>query len=340
MLIHKLGGNLLDNLKSILFEYEQKRAEKQSAAERFKRKFYEDHPDVDDIDRQIATLSIASIQKALSSNNSKNINMNNEKIKKMSEKKKELLKKYKVSKKDFEPKYDCKKCNDNGYIMIKPGVSELCSCVKQKLYNIAYNNSNIYNLENLSFDHFRFDVYSDKPDPKKYNQNLSPRDNMKSIKKTCDNFIKNFDDPNQNNLLFCGFTGLGKTFLSSCIANEIIKKGKTVLYQTAPMMFDKILNYKFGKSDENIADAIYNVDLLIIDDLGTEFNNNATDVELLNIINGRLINQNNKITKTILSTNLALPKLLSTYKERIMSRIIGSYDACYFYGDDIRVKNK
>ena len=131
----------------------------------------------------------------------------------------------------------------------------------------------------------------------------------------------------------------GKTFLSSCVANELIKKDKTVLYQSAPIMLDKIIDYKFGKSNENIVDAIYDVDLLIIDDLGTEIVNSIRVTELLNIINARLLNTN-KITKTIISTNLSLQDLFDTYEERIISRIIGNYNVCYFFGDDIRVKNK
>lgn len=105
-------------------------------------------------------------------------------------------------------------------------------------------------------------------------------------------------------------------------------------------MLDQIIDYKFGKSHDNICESILSVDLLIIDDLGTETKNNFKITELFNIINSRLLNQNNKITKTIISTNLSLQNLYDTYEERIISRIIGNYNACYFYGDDIRIKKK
>ena len=120
----------------------------------------------------------------------------------------------------------------------------------------------------------------------------------------------------------------------------MIKKGKTVLYQTAPVMLDNIIDYKFGKSSNNIVSTINSVDLLIIDDLGTETKNNLKITELFNIINSRLLNQNNTITKTIISTNLSLQELYNNYDERILSRIIGNYEACYFFGDDIRIKKK
>ncbi len=208
------------------------------------------------------------------------------------------------------------------------------------MYNIQYNNSNIYDLENQNFSKFNINYYSDKTDTEKYKSKLSPRENIEKIRKICDKFIENFDYPNENNLLFCGNSGLGKTFLSSCIANEMIKKGKTVLYQTSPVMLDNIIDYKFGKSNNNIVSTINSVDLLIIDDLGTETKNNLKITELFNIINSRLLNQNNTITKTIISTNLSLQELYNNYDERILSRIIGNYEACYFFGDDIRIKKK
>lgn len=134
--------------------------------------------------------------------------------------------------------------------------------------------------------------------------------------------------------------GLGKTFLSSCIANELIQLGKTVLYQTAPIMLDQIIDAKFNKKSSNLLNEINNVDLLIIDDLGTESKNSVTTTELFNIINSRLLNQNNKITKTIISTNYDLKQLYNIYEERLLSRIIGNYNACYFFGDDIRIIKK
>lgn len=107
-------------------------------------------------------------------------------------------------------------------------------------------------------------------------------------------------------------------------------------------MLDSIMNYRFGKnnSSEDIYNSLLTVDLLIIDDLGTESMNSMKLSELFNIINTRLLNSNNKYTRTIISTNLDLQNLFSTYDERIVSRIVGNYNICYFYGDDIRFKNK
>ena len=102
-------------------------------------------------------------------------------------------------------------------------------------------------------------------------------------------------------------------------------------------MLDMIIDYRFNKNNvsKDIYDHLLNVDLLIIDDLGTEGTNQMKLVELFNIINSRLLN-NKKITKTIISTNLSLQQLFETYDERIVSRLVGNYNICYFFGDDIR----
>lgn len=327
-----------NNLTVLLRKYEQKRSLEISASNKLKEQIFNKYPELEKIENDIASLSIQKIQLILTSKNKEDINSIDERINVLRKEKKCLLDKYKIKESDFLPKFECDKCKDTGYIQTDSG-NVLCSCIKQQLYNIAYNDSNIYDLENQNFNNFNLDYYSDKVE-EKYKSKLSPKQNIIKIKKMCDNFINDFDNPNQSNLLFCGNTGLGKTFLSSCIANELIKKGKTVLYQTAPLMLDKIIDYKFGKSDDNILKSIYSVDLLIIDDLGSETKNNIKITELFNIINSRLLNQDNKITKTIISTNLSLQELYNTYEERIVSRIIGNYNACYFYGDDIRMKKR
>ena len=291
------------------------------------------------IDNDINTVSIYAIKSVLTKKDPKAPEKLKTDLTNLKKEKINLLKKYGKTEADLAPHFECPKCQDTGYIKSENGLV-LCTCIKQKLYNIQYNNSNIYDLENQNFSKFNINYYSDTPDVEKYNSKLSPRENILKIRKLCDKFIENFDDPTENNLLFCGNSGLGKTFLSSCIANEMIKKGKTVLYQTAPVMLDNIIDYKFGKSSNNIVSTINSVDLLIIDDLGTETKNNLKITELFNIINSRLLNQNNTITKTIISTNLSLQELYNNYDERILSRIIGNYEACYFFGDDIRIKKK
>lgn len=327
------------NLQALLVEYDQKRNRAILDAESKKVKLYSEFPALEKIDNDINSVSIYAIKSILTQRDPDASKKLQDELASLKEKKLKFLKKVGKSLEDISPHFECNNCQDTGYIKTSSG-SVLCPCIKQRLYNIQYNNSNIYDLQNQNFEKFRLDYYSDTPDLQKYGSDVSPRENITKIKNICNNFIENFDNPDESNLLFCGNSGLGKTFLSSCIANEIIQKGKTVLYQTAPIMLDHIIDYKFGKTDNNILKTISTVDLLIIDDLGTETKNNLKLTELFNIINSRLLNQNNKITKTIISTNLSLQDLYRTYEERILSRIIGNYKACYFYGEDIRIKKR
>ena len=322
-------------LRNILDEYSEKRFLSEQKAEEKKKEIYSKNINLENIEKQINLKSIHKINMLLQNNNEQveKIDKENNNLKNEKEK---IMKNLNISSKSFLPHYECNICNDTGYIR-KGNKTIMCNCLKQKIFNIEYNKSNIGNIEKENFSTFNELLYSDEIDE---NLNISPRENIKIIKKISENFIKNFDDPNEKNLLFTGNIGLGKTFLCNCIAYEILKKGKTVLYQTAPVMIDSILNYRFGKQDSsiNIVDNLINVDLLIIDDLGTESLNSMKLTELFTIINSRLLNQNNKITKTIISTNLNLNNIFSIYNERIGSRIIGYYNICKFIGDDIRLK--
>ncbi len=129
--------------------------------------------------------------------------------------------------------------------------------------------------------------------------------------------------------------------MSNCIAQELLKKDKTVLYQTAPVLLDRIIDYKMSKQKDpnnTIYQSVLNVDLLILDDLGTESLNSMKLSELFTILNTRILNLNHKITKTIISTNLNIKDIFSNYEERIGSRIAGYYDIYCFFGDDLRFK--
>jgi len=329
------------NLKTLLNEYEKKRLNNIYEAEKRKEKIYKDIPRLQEIDDLLSKEAIRVSKLLIISKDDNLLDELNKKIEHLKQEKNKLLSSIGKTLEDLKPIYDCKDCNDTGYIT-KNYNTTMCHCLKQKLFNIEYNKSNIYNLEKQNFNNFSLDLYSNEADEVKYNSKISPRENIKRIKKLSLKFIENFDNENEKNLLFTGNTGLGKSFLSSCIANEILKKGKTVLYQTAPVMLDTIMDYRFGKdnSSKDIYDNLLNVDLLIIDDLGTECMNSMKFSELFNIINTRLLNSNNKVTKTIISTNLSLQNLFSTYDERIVSRIVGNYNICYFFGDDIRFKKR
>ena len=326
-------------LNDLLKEYEQKRVYSIRDAENLKKELYASNPKLQEIDDKLSSISITTAKSILQNNSEEILKNYKEEINKLKIEKEKIFKTINISEDYLLPKYDCVICKDTGYLF-KDGKSLMCNCLKQKIYDAEYNQKNINNIKDQCFSNFNSNLYSDKKDEKKYNSSLSPRENILDIKKACENFVLNFDNPETKNLIFSGATGLGKTFLSNCIINELLKNGKTIMYQTAPVMLDDLISDMFQKQENQtgVSKNLLNVDLLVIDDLGAETMNSMKFTELYKIINTRLLNKNGKSLKTIISTNLNLNELLQTYDERLASRFVGYYDAYRFYGDDIRLK--
>lgn len=327
----------MDNtiLKQLLTEYDSKRMHALEELENRKKFLRDSSPEYVKLEEDLHSVSLSSLKSMLSSSDvDKETNLKNleNTTSNIAKEKAKLLKKLNLPEDYLAPHFDCPLCSDTGY-----QGNSLCSCIKQRIYDIEYNKSNIGNIKFENFDNFKFDIYSDESNPAAFHSQVSPRENMKKIYTIARNFVNNFDSPEEKNLMFLGPTGLGKTFLSNCIAKEILDSGKTVLYQTAPVMLDSIIKSKFEKNSSSILEHILNVDLLIIDDLGTETMNSMKFTELFTIINTRLLNQTAKITKTIISTNMDLKDIFAVYNERIGSRIVGNYNICRFFGNDLRI---
>lgn len=230
----------------------------------------------------------------------------------------------------LNPPYICPTCKDTGYLES----GKVCTCLKTELTNRALNEANLTkHMAGQTFDKFDLSYYDNSI---KNSSGAGARENAAIILNHAKNFVKNFDY-SDTNLLFYGNSGLGKTFLSSAIATELIKQGKDVLYISANSLFPMLENLHFGRSDERssyIAEKALDADLLILDDLGAEFITQFTVSELFRIINHRLLTGK----KMIFSTNLTLSEIKKTYSERIVSRIIGDFDPVLFFGEDIRKK--
>ena len=308
-------------LNQILHEYENKRNKAILEAEKRKRELMEVNPRLLEIENELSSNSI-KISKAILLSNPKEQEKLLTSLKKQNsaliKEKNEFIKKLSKENNYLYPHFECKLCKDTGYVS-KDNTLTMCSCLKQRIFDLAYNKSNMGDLERENFSNFNIKVFSDKPDKEKYKSDISPRENMQVIEEKVENFIKNFDNPDEKNIIFTG---------------------NTVLYQTAPVMFDEINESKFGKENSkfDLYENILNVDLLIIDDLGTEKITDSKITELFTIINTRLLNQNHKITKTIISTNLNVDEIFKTYTTRIGSRLAGSYRFLRFFGDDLRFK--
>lgn len=223
-------------------------------------------------------------------------------------------------------KYSCNKCKDTGYIGNKK-----CVCYNQKLVKLYYKNSDLKTmLENNNFENFNINYYSTN---KTGDEPKSPRKNMEEkIIPYIMEYIKTFQDINSN-LLFYGNSGTGKTFLSNCIAKDLLDKGFLVVYRTADDLLHDIKRIKF-ENDATLEDLLLNCDLLIIDDLGTEQITDFSSTELFNLLNKKLLL--NK--KMLISSNYSLEKLSRNYSERITSRLLGNFTLFKFYGEDIRIK--
>ncbi|MCL2860374.1 MAG: ATP-binding protein [Oscillospiraceae bacterium] len=328
------------DLITLLNIYDRKRFDAINDLEFRKQELFSKKPRLEEIEKELNSISIKTVKSLLVKDISAKeelLNDLNKTIENLSKERNSILQSLKIDEAFLEPNYDCKLCKDTGYVSTD-NTSNMCICLKQNLLNLAYNKSNLNNLTTENFSTFDLTKYSDKSNMENYGVDISPRENMKNILKEAKAFVKNFDSPKVKNLLFTGTAGLGKTFLSNCIANELICLNKTVLYQTAPNMLDAVVDYRFGRTTNDFYNKLLTVDLLIIDDLGSESLNSIKLTELFNIINSRLLSKN---TKTIVSTNIFIKQLANIYSQRIFSRFMGNYNICVFFGDDIRLmRNK
>lgn len=216
--------------------------------------------------------------------------------------------------------FSCKKCEDKGFV---GGI--MCDCFKELLRSLEYERiCSKLPVNNCRFDNFKLDYYPD-------GAGKSPRQRMESVLDFCKTYAADFSTKSSSLLLY-GHTGLGKTHLSLAIAGKVTENGYGVVYSSAQNLFNRLEKEKFGRSDGNTEESILECDLLIIDDLGTEFTTQFTISALYNIVNTRELEGK----PTIVNTNLTPEQLLSTYDERIASRILNKYILIRFDGSDIR----
>ncbi|MBR0576569.1 ATP-binding protein [Proteiniclasticum sp. BAD-10] len=220
--------------------------------------------------------------------------------------------------------YACAKCQDTGYIR-----QEKCVCYKQRLIEVYHETSDFNDLaRECRFKNFKLDLF----DRESAEYPLSPRENMANILESTLSYIANFDRETRN-LLFFGSPGTGKTFLSGCIARELLDKGVLVVYRTADALIQNLKDVKFNDNTE-LLELLTQCDLLIIDDLGTELTTEFSKVELFNFLNMKLL----KKKKMLISTNLTIENLKNKYDERIYSRLVGDFALFKFLGEDLRIK--
>ena len=222
--------------------------------------------------------------------------------------------------------YNCPKCKDTGFIGI-----EKCSCFKSKLIKLYYKDSDLEEaVKTNNFKNFNINLY---PNHKLNDERYTPRKNIEDILEyITGEYLPNFKNSNTN-LLFYGNSGTGKTFLSWCIAKELLDKGFLVVYKTSDDLLRALKDIKFN-NDTDLENLLINCDLLIIDDLGSEQITDFSSTELFTLINKKIL----KNKKMLISTNLSLPLISKRYSERISSRIIGEFKVFKFFAEDIRIQ--
>lgn len=311
----------------ILKIYENIREEEEKALKERRNEIENSLPEVLNLERAIGKLCIELSISAFKDIKNREEHLENlrKQITELRVQKSELLVSHGYTVDYLDLHYRCPKCKDTGFI-----TRERCSCYKQKLVQIYYRNSELNELlKTNNFDNFSFEYYSSK---RSGDEPESPRKNMDKILTKSMSFIKEFNSTKEN-FLFYGSSGTGKTFLSNCIARELLDKGHLVVYRTAEELIRNLKKIKF-ENDDALEELLVNCDLLIIDDLGTEQINDFSKTELYNLLNKKLL----KEKKMIISTNYTLEDLLKNYSERISSRLLGNFSLCKFYGDDIRIK--
>lgn len=290
-------------------------------------------PEFAALDRRIGQLSIDYARERLSHSGTADEEQNlPQQIQRISEEKKELLVRHGFPPDYLQPVYICPDCQDTGYIGDRK-----CHCFERAIVDFLYSQSNLQDiLERENFEYFDLSLYPD--DYIEETTGQTPRDNMRNILQTAKEFVRCFPEEPANLLLY-GNTGVGKTFLTNCIARELLEQSHTVVYLTSLKLFDILETYKFDRdlshTEKNAAVSyILDSDLLIIDDLGTELNNSFTSSQLYHCIDARL----NHRRATIISTNLSFDDLRERYSERIFSRLTSSYILLKLTGDDIRLR--
>lgn len=233
---------------------------------------------------------------------------------------------------DFMNKhYTCPDCRDTGYIE-----GQKCRCLKQAIVDFLFAQYPIRDqLSKENFDTFSFDYFdTDRRDPVTGKTSL---ENMRKVYETCREFADSFI-PGRKNLLFTGPAGTGKTFLSNCIADALIRQGFSVVYLPAGRLFETLADATFERTDasKDSYSYILESDLLIIDDLGAEMNNSFINSQLFFCLNER----NLRKRSTLISTNLTLNQMRDNYTERVTSRLVEQYVICHFFNSDIRVKKR
>ena len=303
--------------------YEERQTRNMRLLAQRRQQIYAELPEYRELDTSVGATSVAHARLLLDGDKAAMENLKQE-LAQSAARRRALLAQAGYPQDYLEPFYDCPDCRDTGYIG-----SEKCHCFRQQEITLLYEQSGIQEMiARENFDTLSTAYYE--------GEDLRRFENAVAIShKFVDDFKKSYQ-----NLLFYGTVGTGKSFLSGCIARELLSQGQAVIYFSACGLFETLARYSFDtKAKEglyNFYKDIYNSDLVIIDDLGTEVTNSFVTSQLFSLIGERHLRHR----ATIISTNLNLEEMRDRYSDRIFSRITSNYTLCKLTGPDIRMYKK
>ena len=316
---------------------EQERKEREERTDRLRRRLCAQEPELEDIDRRLKGTILDVIASSLESRSdpAPALQVIRDRNMDLQRRRAQILEQAGYPPDALDDVPACRTCGDTGWVG-----SEMCSCLKALCAQEQVKElSKLLDLGEQSFDAFSLDWYSPLPWP---GESASPRDNMELVHDVCVNYARKFGRFVIKNLFLTGAPGLGKTFLSACIARTVAENGFSVVYDTAANIFAQFEEQKFSRDVQEGREArdetrrYLGCDLLIMDDLGSELNTPLYQAALYNVVNTRLV----KGRATIISTNLSMDAVRERYSSSTASRLEGEYRILRFYGEDIRLQKK
>lgn len=316
-----------ENFKRIREEYETKALLAQRAADGRREELESKIPGLKELDARLSTFGLRIMKQAMEGGDTAAaVEALREENRKILEIRRNLLAQYGYPEDYCKPRYECEICKDSGYDGIR-----MCACMRRRIVEAGMESSGLGALmKKQSFENFSLDYYrASAAEYERMKQTLS------FMKSYAEAFSTTEESPSPS-LLLLGYTGLGKTHLSTAVAKTVIERGYDVFYNTAVGMFSDFEVRRFGNAmalgDADNTERYVTCDLLILDDLGTEVVNQFTQSCLYYVINSRL----NLNRPTIISTNLSAADLRKTYADRISSRLMGEFRPILFCGTDVR----
>ncbi len=314
--------------ETIIKEYERTRDVNRVLMESRREEVYRTIPGFQELAESMSSLSVASARRMLEGDELAQKCLH-EQLQEIVSHQRKLLAQYGFSADYLQPVYSCAECRDTGYIILDNGTREKCRCFRQREIRLLYAQSHIQGMiERENFSTLSYQYYQ--------GDDLRRFEAAVQLSKK---FVQNFKNSCEN-LFFYGTVGTGKSFLSGCIARELLQQGNSVIYFSAADLFDMLARYSFdAKSKDLLYDLyedLYSCELLIIDDLGTETTNSFITSQLFSCLNERYLRRK----ATLISTNLSLEELRDRYSDRIFSRITSHFTLCKLTGADIRILKK